>query len=163
MLRVRRRRLSHGFNTRDRLTGSVSGSLAALLDLRRTTEGAEHAGGLNRWSQPEDVHFIKWVSATSLSTWSQLTPWNVRNSKPMREGLIHVRTIGPRHLGQVWDWIAMRLVSNKTASDGMMLTSIQAGAQRSRSPTDTFDGRWWGLPCYFCLSGAVPFCSLLKS
>ena len=35
---------------------------------------------------------------------------------------MRVRTIGPRHLGQVWDRIAMRLESNKTASDGMMLT-----------------------------------------
>jgi hypothetical protein len=48
-----------------------------------------------------------------------------------------VRTIGPKHLGHVWGLTATRLGSNKTASDGMMLTNIQAGALRnSQSPIE---------------------------
>jgi hypothetical protein len=39
-------------------------------------------------------------------------------SDPRR--LMRVRTIGPKHLGQGWSRIAMRLGSNKTANDGMM-------------------------------------------
>ena len=48
---------------------------------------------------------------------------------------MRIKIIGPKHLGQIWGRIAMRLASNKTATDDMMLTSAQAGAlQNSQSP-----------------------------
>ena len=48
---------------------------------------------------------------------------------------MYVRTIGPEHLGQGWGRIAIRLGSNKTARDGMMLRLGWPGAfQNSQSP-----------------------------
>ena len=44
----------------------------------------------------------------------------MRFSNPIRDGLMCVRTIGPKHLGQGWGRIAMRLGPNKTVNDGMM-------------------------------------------
>ena len=54
---------------------------------------------------------------------------------------MRIRIIGPEHFGQIWGRIAMRLASNKTATDDMMLTSAQAGAlQNSQSPVDAVMG-----------------------
>jgi hypothetical protein len=55
---------------------------------------------------------------------------------------MRIKIIGSKHLGQIWGRIAMRLASNKTATDDMMLTSAQAGAlQNSQSPMGAVLGR----------------------
>jgi hypothetical protein len=56
----------------------------------------------------------------------------VRKSNPIREGLIRIKIIGPEHLGHTWV-IATRLESNKTSSEGMMLTCTRAGALQTLS------------------------------
>ena len=59
---------------------------------------------------------------------SQLSCLNLRFSNPRRDGLMRVRTIGPKHLGQRWGRIAMRLGSNKTVNDGMRQPLTPSGS-----------------------------------
>jgi hypothetical protein len=58
----------------------------------------------------------------------------------------------------------MRLESNKTASDGMMLTLNSGGSVTELSVTDRCrDGTVMELPWDHRYPRAVPFCSLSKS
>jgi hypothetical protein len=52
----------------------------------------------------------------------------VRFSNPIRDGLMCASTIGPKHFGQGWGRIAIRLGSNKTANDGMKWSPATGGS-----------------------------------
>ena len=85
----------------------------------------------------------------------------MRDSNPIREGLIRIRIIGPRHLGQLWNGIAMRLESRKTAGDGMSWSFYIRHVQSVLGPADavwTIMGTAWRRDD----PGAVLFCSLLE-
>ena len=78
-------------------------SPAVFPDPRRAIEGVAHAGTLSRRLQPGRDPLHRFGLGDHLFDVIAIDALNVRNSNPMREGLIRVRTIGPRHLGQVWD------------------------------------------------------------
>ena len=75
----------------------------AFPDSRRAIEGVEHAGILNRRSQPGRYPLYRSGLADDLIDVIAIDALKRAQLESDAEGLIRVRTIGPRHLRQVWD------------------------------------------------------------
>src|SRR4030095_7958355 len=89
-------------------------------NMRLWRPGSSQLSCLNRRSQPGRHPFHRMGFGDDLIDMVAIDALKPAHLESIRDGLMRVRTIGPKHLGQGWGRIAMRLGSNKPVNDGMM-------------------------------------------